>query len=160
MNKNILIALLILLVLGEGAYIVKKRHDVDGLKVALAEQTQAAQPKMSPPPKPMLLSKGMKLADNPIAKNAYLIAPGIVSDTAKTAMVGFAITSKTQADGTTVVNLAPKDADDQSQQYILKKDQTLYFIEQTPADDQADQDKDLNYRDDYGVILDQNGIVQ
>jgi hypothetical protein len=42
----------------------------------------------------------------------------------------------------------------------VKPGNTLYFIEMTPADDNVDSDKDLNYRDDYGIIVDANGIVQ
>jgi hypothetical protein len=42
----------------------------------------------------------------------------------------------------------------------VKPGQILYFIEQTPADDIQDSDTDLNYRDDYGIITDANGIIQ
>jgi hypothetical protein len=164
MNKNlmpIILAVLVLVAAAEAAYIHKLRGQRASLADALGIVSKAASENdPSNRPKPTILAKGMKLADNPIAQNAYKIAPDVPDDTAKKAMTGFNMTSQPQKDGSVIVNLFPKDDDDQKQQYTVKKGQTLYFIEQTPGDDQADQDKDLNYRDDYGVIVDGNGIVQ
>ena len=109
---------------------------------------------------PLIMSKGMNLKTSPLFQYAYQIAPGDLSTSAKQALVGWAVTSKTQADGSLLVTLTPKDSDDQYEQYIVKSGETLYFIEQTPSDDKADQDKDLNYRDDYGIIVDSTGIIQ
>jgi hypothetical protein len=162
MNKNlvIVIAILLVLVVGEGVYALKKRHDLSQLREQMMASSGQPTQQKSPGPKPMLLEKGMKLADNPIAQFATKIAPGDLTDSAKAVMTGFNMTSKPQADGSVIVSLMPKDSDDQAQQYTVKKGETLYFIEQTPVDDNADKDVDMNYRDDYGVIVDANGIVQ
>lgn len=109
---------------------------------------------------PMMMSKGMNLKTSPLFKYAYQIAPGDLSDSTKQALVGWTVSSKNQADGSLLVTLTPKDSSDQYQEYVIKSGQTLYFIEQTPSDDKQDQDQDLNYRDDYGIIVDSSGIIQ
>jgi hypothetical protein len=109
----------------------------------------------------MFLKKGDKLADSPLGQFAFKIAPGDISPETQKIMAGFgAVTSKPADDGSIVVTLTPKDSEDQNQQYTVKKGESLYFVETTPLDDKADQDQDFNYRDDYGVIVDQNGLVQ
>lgn len=109
---------------------------------------------------PIIMSMGMNLKTSPIFKYAYQIAPGELSNASKKALVGWNINVQNQNDGSTTVTLTPKDSSDQNQQYTIKSGQTLYFIEQTPSDDKSDQDKDLNYRDDYGIIVDSSGIIQ
>lgn len=163
MNKNIIIAVLLLVVIAESGYVLKKRHDTGELSGQLAVALkQASEPKApSTGPKPMMVKKGDKLADSPVGQFAYKIAPGEISPETKKIMAGFgAVTSKPAADGSVVVTLTPKDSDDQNQQYTVKTGESLYFVETTPLDDQADMDKDFNYRDDYGIIVDQNGIIQ
>lgn len=110
--------------------------------------------------RPTMLSKGGSLTNSPLKQFAYQIAPGAMSDTTKSVMTGFTVTSKSNADGSITVTLTPKDSEDQNQQYTIKSGQILYFIEQTPIDDKTDSDTDANYRDDYGLITDANGIVQ
>jgi hypothetical protein len=109
---------------------------------------------------PIVMSSGTNLKTSPLFQYAYQIVPSNASVNTKEALIGFAITTQDQNDGSIVVTLTPKDSEGQSQLYTVKSGQTLYFIEQTPADDKADQDKDLNYRDDYGIIVDSNGIIQ
>ena len=109
---------------------------------------------------PVIMSKGMNLKTSPIFKYAYQIAPGDLSASAKQALTGWSVKSETQSDCSLLVTLTPKDSDDQYQQYLVKTGQTLYFIEQTPSDDKADSDTDLNYRDDYGIIVDSGGVIQ
>lgn len=162
MTKNIIIAILVLIVIAESGYFVVKKVTT---KVE-NEMTQTFQ-KAMPPAGPnarggrqMILGKGANLKTSPLYSFAYQIAPGNLSETAKKALNGWDIKTQNNLDGSTTVTLTPKDSDDQSQQYIVKQGNTLYFIEQTPIDDKADSDKDLNYRDDYGIITDQNGIIQ
>lgn len=166
MNKNIIIAVLILIILGETGYIVTRKFILNQNQmpsVQSVSKSPAPMPPAGPNAKgrgPIIISKGMNLKTTPLFQFAYQIAPGDLSTQAKQALVGWNIDSKTQSDGSIVVTLTPKDSEDQSQVYTVKSGQTLYFIEQTLSDDKADQDKDLNYRDDYGLIVDQNGIVQ
>ena len=150
MNKNIIIAAILSLVIIETGYLIY-RHTT---KSAIASNAPARGTK------PVFLSKGSNLTTSALKQYAYQIAPGVISDATKQKLTGFTITSVTNPDGSTSVSLTPKDSEDQHQQYTVKTGQMLYFIEQTPMDDKADSDRDLNYRDDYGIITDANGIVQ
>lgn len=157
MLKNIVIAVLVVAMLAEGALIYRYRHE---FHIARAQATQM--PPAGPNAKgakPITLGKGTNLKATPLFKFAYQIAPGDLSTAAKKATTGWTISSQ-DTNGTTTVTLTPKDSDDQYQIYTIKTGQTLYFIEQTPLDDKADQDKDMNYRDDYGIVTDQNGNIQ
>lgn len=157
MGKNVLIILLIAVCAVEGYMLYQKKFQP--MVVSSREEQTAVRPSGTPPRIP-LLKKGDNFNDSPIKKFAYQIAPGPLSSETKQALVGFQIDSQVQTDGSIVVKLTPKDSDDQNQQYMVKKGEILYFIEMTPVDDKRDQDKDLNLRDDYGVITDANGIVQ
>ncbi len=157
MKKNIAIALLLLVIIVETGYIVTKKVVT---KAANEMAESKVMPTSAPRPVPVFLTKGDNLLTSQMAKFVHKIDPNNLSDDAKKATVGFAITSKTQTDGSTVITLTPKDSDDQNQQYTLKIGQVLYFVEMTPADDKKDADKDLNYRDDYGIITDANGVMQ
>jgi hypothetical protein len=163
MVKNIVIAVLILAVLGEG-YFLWKQHTASQ-EMAMSQSTNTNNvPAAGPNAKrrggaPIIMSKGMNLKTSPLFKFAYQIAPSMSPDAQK-ALVGWKITTASQSGGSTTISLTPTDSDDQSQQYTVKTGETLYFIEQTPVDDKAGQDKDLNYRDDYGIIVDANGIIQ
>jgi hypothetical protein len=158
--KNILILLLVVIALFEGAYIIKVRNSRAMLAAEVAK-ANAAKPTGSPSPRPpMFLKKGDKLHDAAVSKFAYLVFPGEVSADAKKALIGYGITSKKQGDGSMLVTFTPKDSDDQMMEYVVKDGQSLYFVEQNPGDDDEKGDKDLNYRDDYGIIVDANDIVQ
>ncbi len=163
MTKNIIIIILLIIAVAEAGYIIDKRNSPQGsMAMTTHPSVTGAMPPAGPNAKgkgPVIISKGMNLKSTPLFQYAYEISPNVAND-AKAAMVGFSMTSEKQADGSMIVTLAPKDSDDQSQQYIVKSGQILYYIEQTPFDDKNDQDKDLNYRDDYGIITDSNGIVQ
>ncbi len=108
----------------------------------------------------IMLKQGDNLKTSPVFQYAFQIFPGDLSENAKQALTGFNVKAEVQSDGSTLVTLTPKDSENQSQQYSIKPGQVLYYIEQTAADDNTDQDKDLNYRDDYGIVTDQNGIIQ
>lgn len=158
MNKNIVIFVLVLVVIGEGYLLIARRRTYQYAMNNSSANTVS--PKPSAPPRIPLLTKGSKLQDSPIFKFAYKIAPGDLNNDAESVLTGFNISKQNMPDGSIIVKLTPKDSDDQNQQYTIKPSETLYFIEQTPVDDKQDQDKDFNLRDDYGIIVDQNGIVQ
>lgn len=166
MIKNIIIVFLVLAVLGEG-YLVWKYREQATMQAQTA-MTATAHPSNLPPAgpdsrrkggAPIILSKGDNLKTSPLFKYAFEIAP-TMPDSSKKALTGCTVTSKKNSDGSITVSLTPKDSEDQSQQYIVKPGNMLYFIEQTPVDDKVDQDKDLNYRDDYGIITDSSGVIQ
>ena len=163
MFRNIIIGVLVIAVVAEGLWIWKEKEKIATLSAQVASSSKM--PPAGPNAKgsgraPIILSKGTNLKTSPIFQYAFQIAPGTLSDAAKKALIGWNITSKTQADGSTIVTLTPKDSDDQNQQYIIKSGQVLYFIEQTPSDDKNDSDTDLNYRDDYGIVTDASGVIQ
>ncbi|MCL4360338.1 hypothetical protein M1555_03745 [Patescibacteria group bacterium] len=108
----------------------------------------------------MILTKGMEFKTSPLLRYAYAIAPGTMTAAAAAAMTGFTMTTATGSDGSETVMLTPKDSENEKQDYTITPGQTLYYIEQTRGDDQPDTDKDLNYRDDYCVIVGADGTVQ
>lgn len=157
MTKNIAIVVLIVLVVGMGGYILRSKMKARVMSEVKEKVTEASG---SPAPKPpMFIGKGQKLADSPLAKMAYKVAPGEISADAKTALAGFKIDTKKNADGSLTVTFIPKDQDDQQQVYTVKSGETLYFVEVNPGDDNPASDKEFNLRDDYGVLVDKDGIV-
>ena len=163
MNKNLIIGLLLLVVVIESGYLLWGRNSSYRGMMQTASGASGTMPAAGPNARggrQMMLTKGQVLKNSPIFQYAYQLVPGPIPDATKKAMTGFSVQEAAQPDGSTLVTLMPKDSEDQKQEYTVKKGQMLYFIEQTPADDQADKDLDLNYRDDYGIITDGNGIVQ
>ncbi len=158
MVKNIVILVLVVLAAGEGYFLM---HKSNGPMVQGAERENAQQPRPSGAPnRPPILGKGDKLMGSPLEKFAFKIAPGDIPPESQAKLTGFAVKSTKLADGSEQVSLTPKDADDQFQQYTVKPGQVLYFIEMTGSDDVGSQDLDKNYRDDYGMITDANGVIQ
>ncbi len=165
MIKNVAIGVLLIVVIIESGLLLKHSSSPSQLAMTPQASNKSTLPPAGPNAlrrggPPVIMSKGMNLLTSPLFKYAYQIAPGAVSTDSQKALTGWSVDSKTAADGSVVVSLTPKDSDDQSQTYTIKSGEKLYFIEQTPADDKVDQDKDLNYRDDYGIIVDQSGIIQ
>lgn len=155
--KNVIIVVLVVGVLVEGYFLLMKKQ----VPAALGETTQT-QPSPNPTRRalPAPLAKGDKFAGSAVEKFAHKIAPGAISADSQAFLTGFTVKTNTLADGSEQVDLIPKDSDDQFQSYILKSGNSLYFIEMTQGDDKPDTDKDMNYRDDYGIVVDANGIVQ
>lgn len=159
MFKNALIGILVIALVAEGGLLMMKSNRVKQVLGMSTVQGQVISPSPTPArARPTFLTKGMKLADSPISQYAYKIAPGEMSDEAKAALNGFKISSTTAKDGSIQVSLTPTDSYDQRQQYTVKPGNSLYFIEMTTADDK--NSADANLRDDYGVIVDANGVVQ
>lgn len=167
MVKNVVIVILAIAVIAEGYFLYQSHKQLKTQQqTAMAS---ASRPSMMPPAgpdsrrkggAPIIMSKGMNLKTSPLFKFAYQIAPGSLSADAQKALTGWKIKTDKAESGATIVTLTPSDSDDQSQQYTVAAGNTLYFIEQTPVDDKADQDKDLNYRDDYGIMTDASGVIQ
>ena len=158
----IIIAVLVIALAGEYLYFHHKLENQSNFanRVMNNQGMPPAGPNAKGRGAPIILGKGANLKTSPIFKYAYQIAPGDLSTDTKQALVGWNIKTQNQNDGSILVTLTPKDSEDQNQQYTVKSGETLYFIEQTPIDDKAGQDKDLNYRDDYGIIVDSSGIIQ
>lgn len=156
MYKNIVIGVLLLTTIIEGGYILTRRSEpkVQGAATRF-ENPGSPRPSPSQP-----VSAGMKLSDSSVSKFAYKVAPGTLDDNAKAALVGWNISSVIGNNGSTVVTLSPKNSDDQKQVYTIKSGQSLYFVEMTNADDNQQSDSDKNLRDDYGIIVNYEGIIQ
>lgn len=157
--KNVIIMVLVVVVAIESYLLVSKKMTSRQSNVAGVQASATPSAGGRPIGRSPMVGKGQKLAGSPMAQYTHEIFPEMAAD-AKSAMIGFEVTTAVQSDGSTLVTLMPKDSDDQKQEYVVKKGNSLYFVEMTPVDDNADSDKDLNYRDDYGVILDANGIIQ
>jgi hypothetical protein len=161
MYKNIALFILLVIAIAEGMYFVNQKTGAPYIssisKANAVSNTQTVVPTASGI-KPVMVSKGMKFADSPIFQMAYKIAPGDIAPETKKAMSGFDVTKKTLADGSIEVTLIPKESNYTKQQYTVEKGNTLYFIEATSVDD-PDENTDKNLRDDYGVMVDKNGLV-
>lgn len=158
MWKNIVIIVLSVVVIGETLMLISSKQNAPVQNENPVVKTATSSTTQRTPP--AILTKGDKLTDSPISKFSYQVYPGSLSDSAKTALVGWNIKTQTLNNGLVQISLTPKDADDQSQQYTLKPDQKLYFVEMTKADDSTNPEQDKNLRDDYGIITNQEGIVQ
>jgi hypothetical protein len=155
--------LLIFACIVEGYFIIKERNE----KIALSIQdTTKQQAMMKPPagggkrPAPMMVMKGQKFSDNPLSQKAYLIFPtiGTVSSDAQTALTGWDMKTTPNSDGSTQVDLIPKEAEDIKQSFTIRAGFKLYFIEATLVDDKTGVDE--NRGDDIGVLVSPDGIVQ
>lgn len=162
MNKNIIIGLLAVVVIFETGYIYKKKMVIPRTSLSNVNIQAEKSPETGgkPSPRPQLLTKGMKLFGSQIEKFAYKVMPGDLSEDAKKALIGFNMKTDKLSNGSIRVDLVPKDTDDEFQTYVVKPGNSLFFVEMTPLDDKAAEDKDINYRDDYGIIVDKDGIVQ
>ena len=163
MNKNIVPAVVLaIVVLAEGAYIVKLRHG--GIREEVAEGRPVVMMNASPAPNsqrpPMPPVKGDTLANSTIAKSAFEVYPGALTTDVKTALIGWDIKAVKNKDGSATISMIPKNPDDPTNSYMVKPGNKLYFVEMTSADDHADTDSDSNLRDDYGILVDGNGVVQ
>jgi len=155
--KNIIIGVLVVAVLVEGYFLWMKKSSAP---VVAGAKTQVMARPSGMQARPPLLSKGDNLLTSATSQYAYKIAPGDIPAASQKVLTGFSVKTTQLPDGSTQVDLVPKDSNDQFQSYVIKTGESLYFIEMTSSDDKQDADKDLNYRDDYGIITDANGIMQ
>lgn len=167
--KNVIIGILVIMALTEGYFLMMKKSAPTALGAATATIATTPSPQTSGGPRPSgfpggrppaPLARGDKFVGSAVEKFAHLIAPGTISADSQQYLTGFAVKSTSLEGGDTQVDLVPKDSDDQFQSYVLKPGDSLYFVEMTPVDDKADKDVDANYRDDYGIVVNSQGIVQ
>lgn len=158
-TKNLAIVVLCIVVVLETGLLVKSKLSEkaiggDDMRTNVTQDTSR-----NSAPRPVFLHKGDVLANSPMMKYAYEVWPENVA-ASKNVDSGMHITIATMPDGSTQVTFTPTDSQDQAQVYHLTQGKKLYFIEQSKADDDMQNNVDKNYRDDYGVIVDANGIVQ
>lgn len=156
MNKYLVIGVLVIGVIG--LVFLKSKPQI---KEELAENKTGTQEiRQSTSSKPQSPKAGDKLADLAISKFAFQVFPGELTTTAKQALIGWEIKTTANADGTTQVILSPKNTDDKQSSYKVATGQTLYFVEMSAGDDDEASNTDSNLRDDYGVLVDEGGIIQ
>ncbi len=158
-KKNYLyfvVAGLVLAVLALGLLLIKIRRTENKLRALVVAAIEQKKPATAPQP-PQLLERGMKLGDWSGQKYAVKIDPANLSNQAKSVLTGFDMTTKNLTDGSMVITLTPKDSPETTWQYTVAKGNSFYFIEMSPTDDR--NDKEINLRDDYGIVLDPTGVV-
>ena len=170
LTKNLIIAgLTVLVVALAGGFLLYRHFRSDREKIVMISQRQnqpsPAQRPESPPPaspsgRPPVLSRGEKLTDSALFKYAFKVFPGNLSADAQKATNGFTIEKQAQADGSTLVKFIPRESSYQAEQFMVKPGYSLYFVEQSGFDDNLDKGTDINLRDDYGIIVDADGVVQ
>lgn len=158
MYKNLAIISLGFLVLAEGGYILKLRH---ARSLSMTPAVSDDKPRPSTGARPLMPPvKGDKLTDSAIFQSAYEVYPGALTDAAKSALIGWDIKTMKNKDGSATVSMVPHNPEDPTNSYTVKAGEKLYFVEMTPADDKAEVNEDNNLRDDYGLIVNADGIIQ
>jgi hypothetical protein len=153
--KNFMIAIIILLILGGGYYYLVNKSGTSGSATAPAPQLdQSVVTNTGTAISPMSQMAFSQSPDYAVAKQIF---PGIISAEAKTAMQNFTMKTTTQADGSTMVTLTPKNAAEKQQIYFVKSGEKLYFVEKFPGDDASGSDNNL--KDDYGIVVDASGNI-
>lgn len=155
-NNSLVIVVLVLIVLG-GVLVLTRRSSANNPSAAAAEQTTPT-PTSTPTPRPQPPVAGDIFADSAIKSMAYQVFPGKLSDSAVVATKGFTFKFTLQKNGSTKVDFIPSEQEDKASSYIVKKGETLYFVEVNPGDD-TDL-KDIYLQDDYGVLVGADGTVQ
>jgi len=153
MSKNIIIIVLLIAVAGLAFLKFKPQ-----MKEEVAENKTGTQESRKMPPAPP--KSGDKFSDTTVFASAVQVFPGDLTEAARNALTGFDMTTSKNDDGTTQVTFIPKDQDDQKSSYKVAEGQTLYFVEMSKGDDNEDTNKDMFLRDDYGILVDKDGIVQ
>lgn len=96
-------------------------------------------------------------ANSALAQNAHLISAPTFDTATEQALSGFTVTKKALPDGSTQITLNSQNSEYQTQTYVVKLGQKLYFIENFLADDTGTADK--NVKDDTAVLVDENGYI-
>lgn len=152
----IISAVLLLLVVGGGIYLMNKGAETK----SSPEEVNESIPTQKPTP-PSL--KGQKLSDSQFADSAHQIYPGKISEAAKAAMSGWDLKTIKNSDGTITASLIPAGSEvaegDSAHTYTLQPTDKLYFVDLNPGDDNPGAE-DANTRDDLGIVVDANGIIQ
>lgn len=160
--KNIFWVLPAVLVLAAGCSANPTANNVNpgsASQVTPADRNLNLTPSTTPPASPSapMVTTGNKLADQPYASQAYLISGDTLSASAQQALSGFTLSKSKLADGTLQIELKAVNPEYQSQQYLLKPGEQLYFIEKFGADDQGGQD--ANTHDDQAVVVNAQGEI-
>lgn len=154
MSKKTLVILLAVVIAGL-AYLKFKPTAKGGVSEA-KNGTGETSVRRTPPQKPQ---PGDKLADLSVAQFAFKVAPGELTSAGKTALTGWDIKTSTQKDGSITVVLVPNKTDDQKQSYTVPSGDSLYFVEMSTGDDNQQAGTDSRLQDDYGLIVNADGIV-
>jgi len=96
-------------------------------------------------------------SDSPLSQNAYLISTATYDANTQKALTGFTVTKNTLADGSMQVTLNAQIPGYQTQTYIVKPGEKLYFIEGMQGDDSGNTDK--NGIDDSAILVDTSGYI-
>ena len=157
MKKNnclLIMSILIVLLVGEGYYLLKERSE----KIALSGMLQKANMNSQAS---IAVIKGTKFIDNPLSKRAYLIAPieGRLDAETQKAVTGWDVGVDHDDKGLLKISLIPTDTANIQQQFTLKSGYKLYFIRLVLRNNPTNGN--TIYRGDIlGVLVDQNGIIR
>lgn len=91
---------------------------------------------------------------------AYLISTKVLSSQTKTALAGFNLTSKQNANGTTTYILTTSKPSYTNQSYTISSGEKLYFVEHSLGDDNSATDTDYFLGDDKAIVVDANGYIK
>ncbi len=106
---------------------------------------------------PAASSTRVLFTDSPFAANAYLISTDTYDARTQQALSGFRVDKKTLADGSLQITLNAQNTEYQTQTYVVKPGEKLYFIERSLGDDMGSQD--INIHDDRALLVDASGYI-
>ena len=101
----------------------------------------------------------MKFKNSPLWQSAVKIFPGPLSAKAKTALTGFDLQTKNLPGGSTQVTLFAKQLGYKTQNFIVKKGYSVYFVESLTSDDSQNENSDTLMVDDTAFLIDPNGFI-
>jgi uncharacterized protein YxeA len=96
-------------------------------------------------------------SSSPLSQSAFLISTPTYDANTKNALIGFNVTQKLLVDGSNEITLNSQNKEYQTQVYIVKPGEKLYFIESFFQDDNGSTDRNL--KDDTAVLVDADGYV-
>lgn len=105
----------------------------------------------SPTATPQLFS------NSPYAQSSYLISTPTYDAATTQALTGFMVQKTALPDGSTQIVLNAQNPNYQTQTYVVKPGEKLYFIEGMPGDDSGGVER--NTGDDTAVLVDANGYI-
>lgn len=102
---------------------------------------------------------GQLLSASQYAQYAYLVFPGTLSATAKTATIGFNIKENSNSNGSTTISFMATNPRFRNLSVTASSGEKVYFIETNPAEDHASTDQDSLYLDDKVIIVNSAGEI-
>lgn len=102
---------------------------------------------------------GLTLSGANLTQYAYLISEDPLSADSKKATTGFDLRRAQLSNGSVEIDLMALKQGYVTQKITYSPGESVYFIERSWGDDDADSDEDGTLRDDFAVVTDSDGVI-